>query len=157
LKAFIGLTLAASAALAFTPTHFVVVDGAVLYDEDHNYEEEYIVARLPYWTAVQAEPVGSPESPRTYGLVTLADGRRGLTEWDYLGGRLEVVAEEAVLTGVAADVPDDVARVVKGEEVALAPAAAAGRRPGFVEVLTADGLRGWVPEEALAPPGAEGE
>jgi hypothetical protein len=155
LKAFVGLTLAASAAFAFAPTHFVVVDGAVLYDEDHNYEEEYILARVPYWTPVEAEPVGPLESPRTYCLVTLADGRHGLTEWDYLGRRLEVVAEEAALTAVAADVPADATRLRKGDLVAYAPAAEAASWAGFVEVLTAARLRGWVPEDALAPLPAE--
>ncbi|HUV85965.1 MAG TPA: hypothetical protein VMX79_02510 [bacterium] len=156
-KIFTALTLVASTALAFAPTHLVVVEGAVLYDEDHNYGDDYIVERLPYWTPVVAEPVGTPESPRTYCLVTLEDGRRGLTEWDYLGRALTVVAEETTLAGVPADVPADVTRLKKGAVLAFAPTAEAGSRPGFIEVLNEDGLRGWVPEDAVAPAPGVGE
>jgi len=148
---------AAAAALAFTPTHFVIADGAALYDEDHNYEDDYIIERLPYWTPVAAEEVAPTESPRTYCLATLADGRRGLTEWDYLGRILEVVVDETALSNVPADVPADVTRLKKGDLVAYAPTDEAASRPGFVEVMNADGVRGWLPADAVAPPTAEGE
>jgi hypothetical protein len=151
LKILIALTLVASAALAFAPTHLVVVDGAVLYDEDHNYEDDYIIARLPYWTPVVAEEVGTPESARTYCLVTLADGRRGVTEWDYLGRALKVIVDQTALADVPGHVPADATRLTKGDVVAFAPADVTAERPGFIEVVSADGLRGWVPEGDVAP------
>lgn len=157
IRSAILILLSASAALAFTPTHFVVVDGAVLYDEDHNYEDDYILERLPYWTPVVAEEVGPPDSPRTYCLAALADGRRGLTEWDYLGRALTVVADGVTLADVPAGVPADVTRMKKGDALAYAPTVEAGSRPGFVEVVNADGLRGWVPEDAVAPLPQEGD
>lgn len=156
-RLFIALTTTAAAALAFAPTHLVIADGAVLYDEDHNYEDDYILARLPYWTPVVAEPVGAAESPRTYCLATLEDGRRGLTEWDYLGRALTVVVDEVTLADVPAGVAVDVARLKKGDALAYAPTVEAGSRPGFVEVLNADGLRGWVSEDAVAPLPQEGD
>jgi hypothetical protein len=150
-RLFIALTTTAATALAFTPTHLVIADGTVLYDEDHNYEDDYILERLPYWTPVVAEPVGTAESPRTYCLVTLTDSRRGLTEWDYLGRTLVVVADEANLSGVPQDVPVEVKILKKGDLVANAPTSVAGSKAGFIEVLNEDGLRGWVPEDAVAP------
>jgi hypothetical protein len=149
--------LSASAALAFTPTHRVIADGAVLYDEDHNYDDNYIIERLPYWTPVVAEEVGPPDSPRTYCLATLADGRRGLTEWDNLGRALEVIVDEVTLAGVPAGVPPEAAEMKRGDQLAFAPPSPKGERPGFVEVVNADGLRGWVPEDAVAPTPEEGD
>jgi hypothetical protein len=157
MKTLFLLLATASAALAFAPTHRVIVDGAVLYDEDHNYEDDYIIERLPYWTPVVAEEIGTPESPRTYCLATLADGRRGLTEWNYLGRALKVVVEEVVLYGAPADVPAELARMKRGDDLAFAPPPATAERPGFVEVVNVDGLRGWVPEDAVAPLPQEGD
>jgi hypothetical protein len=157
IRFIIGVLLSASAALAFAPDHYVVVDGAVLYDEDHNYEDDYIIARLPYWTPVEAEPVGSPESARTYCFVKLADGRSGLTEWDYLGRRLVVVVDDIPLSGVPKDVPAEIRRLTKGESLALAPPGETPGKPGFVKVVDGDGLVGWVPEDAVETSAEGGE
>jgi hypothetical protein len=150
MKILLGILLLASAALAFAPNYYVVVDGAVVYDVDHNYEDDYIIQRLPYWTPVEAEEIGSPESPRTYCLVKLADGRSGVTEWDYLGRALVVVADDVPLTGPPKDVPVEIRRLKKGEFLALAPLDDTPERPGFVKVVDGDGLEGWVPEDAVA-------
>ncbi|MEE9456683.1 MAG: hypothetical protein V3W11_06005 [bacterium] len=151
----ITLLLASSAALAFTPTHLVIVEGAVLYDEDHNYEDYYIIERLPYWTPVVAEEVGSPLSPRTYCLVTLADGRRGLAEWDYLGRAYDVAAEETILVGVPAVARTERARLKRGEVVAETgpPATDDAGNVTWRQVTTAEGQRGWLSAPALAPLG----
>jgi len=144
--------LSASAALAFTPTHFVVAEGAVLYDEDHNYEDDYIIARLPYWTPVEAEPVGSPESARTYCFVKLADGRSGLTEWDYLGRALRAVTDDVPIFAK----PDEgtvKGRLAKGEVVGFV-LIGGETAPEHFGVATAEGIEGWVRKgdvEPLAP------
>jgi hypothetical protein len=70
---------------------------------------------------------------------------------------LVVAADEAALSGVPQDVPAEVVQLKKGDLVAYAPTDVAGSKPGFIEVLNADGLRGWVPEDALEPTPAEGE
>jgi len=144
----VGL-LAASAALAFTPDHLVVVDGAAVYDEDHNYEDDYIIERLPYWTPVEAEAVGTPISARTYCLVTLADGRRGLTEWDHVGWALRAVRDDVPVYDypVIGDMEGTVVgHLEKGEVVAF--------RSGAIEfegIITADGLEGWVNKADIEP------
>jgi hypothetical protein len=152
-KLFAALTLVASTVLAFAPTHFVVVSEAIVYDEAHNYEDGYILERLPYWTPVVAEEVGSPLSPRTYCLVTLADGRRGLTEWDYLGRAYDVAAEETILVGVPAVARTERARLKRGEVVAETgpPATDDAGNVTWRQVTTAEGQRGWLSAPALAP------
>jgi hypothetical protein len=148
-KLFTILTLCAAAALAFAPDHYVVVDGAVIYDEDHNYEDDYIVARLAYWTPVEAESVGTPISARTYCLVTLADGRHGLTEWDNLGWALRAVKDDVPVYEYPV-IGDMVGTIVgtleKGEVVAF--------RNGAIEyegIITADRLEGWVNKADIEP------
>ncbi len=149
------IAFAASAALAFTPTHLVIVDGAVLYDEDHNYEDDYILERLAYWTLVVAEEVGSPLSPRTYCLVTLEDARQGLAEWDYFGRAYDVSAEETILVGVPAVAQTERARLTRGEVVAETgpPATDDAGNVTWRQVTTAEGQRGWLSAPALAPLG----
>ena len=148
-----ALIAAAAAAFAFTPSHLVVAEEAVIYDEDHNYDDDYIIERLPYWTPVAAEAVGSRQSPRTYCLVTLADGRRGLTEWDNVGRAFVIVAEEALLVGVPAVAKTKVAALKKGEIVAETgpPATDADRNPTWFQVVTEEGDAGWVSAQALGP------
>jgi hypothetical protein len=147
--AAVVLIITASAALAFTPDHIVVVDGAVVYDEDHNYESDYIIAHLAYWTPVVAEPVGTPESPRTYCLVTLEDGRRGLTEWDHVGWALKAVRDDVPVyerTVIHDDGGAVVATLDKGEVVAF--------RTGAIEcegIITAERLEGWVRKSDVEP------
>jgi hypothetical protein len=149
LRGIIIFLLAASAALAFTPDHIVIVDGAVVYDEEHNYEDDHIIARLPYWTPVVAEYVGTPASARTYCLVTLEDGRYGLTEWDNVGWALRAVRDDvAVYEGAV--INDDGGAVVdtlaKGEVVAF--------RTGAIEcegIITAERLEGWVRKSDIEP------
>jgi len=160
LKVFSVLILFASAALAFAPDHYVVVDGAVVYDEDHNYEDDYIIERLPYWTPVVAEAVGTPISARTYCLVTLEDGRRGLTEWDHLGWALRTVKEDGPVFEypVIGDIAETiVGHLEKGEVVAfiLIDGQVA---PEYYGVTTAERLEGWVRKsdvEPLVPPSDE--
>ena len=151
----ITLLLASSAALAFTPTHLVVVSEAIVYDEDHNYEDDYILERLPYWTPVVAEEVGSPLSPRTYCLVTLEDARQGLAEWDYFGRAYDVAAEETILVGVPAVARTERARLKRGEVVAETgpPATDDAGNVTWRQVTTAEGQRGWLSAPALAPLG----
>ncbi len=159
-KIFTILTLFASAALAFTPTHLAVVSEAVVYDEAHNYEDDYIVARLPYWTPVVAEAVGTPISARTYCLVTLEDGRRGLTEWDNLGWALSAVKADVPVFEypVIGDITETVVgHLEKGEVVAfiLIDGQVALEYYG---VTTAERLEGWVRKsdvEPLVPPSDE--
>jgi hypothetical protein len=147
------MLLLAPAALAFAPGHYVVVDEAVVYDENHNYEDDYIVARLPYWTPVVAEPVGPPESARTYCLVTTEDGRRGLTEWDTLGWALEAVRDDVPIyetpptDGSAGTVAGT---LEKGEVVAYALISS----PVFIDyhgVMTASRLKGYVYKDDVEP------
>ncbi len=154
-KLISAVLFTASAALAFTPTHLVVVSAAIVYDEDHNYEDDYIIERLPYWTPVVAEEVGSPLGPRTYCLATLADGRRGLTEWDYLGRAYDVAAEETILVGVPAVARTERARLKRGEVVAETgpPATDDAGNVTWRQVTTAEGQRGWLSAPALAPLG----
>lgn len=152
MKAILFILLSASAALAFTTTHLVVVESAVVYDEAHNYEDDYVVAALPYWTPVEAEPVGSPESARTYCFVKLADGRAGLTEWDYLGRALQAV-KDGVLVYAEPGEGAVKARLSKSELVAFV--LIDGRTdPDHFGVTTAGGTEGWVRKSdvaALAP------
>lgn len=147
--------IASSPALAFSPTHFVVVSEAIVYDEEHNYEDNYILERLPYWTSVVAEEVGSPLSPRTYCLVTLEDGRQGLAEWDYFGRAYDVAAEETILVGVPAVARTERARLKRGEVVAETgpPATDDAGNVTWRQVTTAEGQRGWLSVPALAPLG----
>lgn len=154
-KIFTVLTLVASAAVAFTPTHLVVVDDAVVYDEAHNYEEDFIIARLPYWTEVEAEWYGSPESARTYCLVTLADGQQGLAEWDYFGRAYAVAADETILVGVPAAARTERARLKRGVVVAETgpPATDDAGNVTWRQVTTEEGQQGWVSAPALAPLG----
>jgi len=153
MKTLLCLLLLAPAALAFTPDHLVIVDGAVVYDEDHNYEDDYIIERLPYWTPVEAEAVGTPLSARTYCLVKLADGRSGLTEWDHLGWALRAVRDDVPVyerppTG---DTAGTVAGTLKkGEVVAYALIDS----PVFIDyhgIMTAGRLEGWVHTDDLEP------
>lgn len=153
LKVLPVLALCASAALAFAPDHYVVVDGAVVYDEDHNYEDDYIIERLAYWTPVEAEAVGTPMSARTYCLVTLADGRRGLTEWDNLGWALRAIKDDVPVYEypVVGDmVGTVVGTVAKGEVVAfiLIDGQVAVEYYG---ITTADRLEGWVRKSDVEP------
>ncbi len=147
--------LTSSPALAFTPTHLVVVEGAVVYAEAPNYEDDYILERLPYWTPVVAEEVGSPLSARTYCLVTLEDARQGLAEWDYFGRAYDVAAEETILVGVPAVARTERARLKRGEVVAETgpPATDDAGNVTWRQVTTAEGQRGWLSAPALAPLG----
>ncbi len=155
MKTLICLLLLASAALAFAPDHYVVVSEAIVYDEAHNYEDDYIIERLAFWTPVEAEPVGSPESARTYCFVKLADGRRGLAEWDYFGRAYDVAAEETILVGVPAVARTERARLKRGEVVAETgpPATDDAGNVTWRQVTTAEGQRGWLSAPALAPLG----
>jgi hypothetical protein len=147
-KIFTILTLFASMALAFAPNFYVVVDGAVVYDEDHNYEDNYVIERLPYWTPVEADWVGSP-GDRTYCRVKLADGRSGLTEWTNLGWALRATKDDVPVFEypVIGDMVETVVGTLeKGEVVAF--------RGGAIEyegVMTADRLEGWVRKSDLEP------
>lgn len=154
-KIFTILTLFASAAFAFAPTHFVVVSEAIIYDEAHNYEDDFLIARLPYWTEVEAEWYGSPESARTYCLVTLADGQQGLAEWDYFGRAYAVAADETLLVGVPAAAHTERARLKRGEVVAETgpPATDDAGNVTWRQVTTEEGQQGWVSAPALAPLG----
>ncbi|MGD8719659.1 MAG: hypothetical protein PVH29_12670 [Candidatus Zixiibacteriota bacterium] len=153
MKLLLCALLLAPAALAFAPDHIVVVDDAVVYDEDHNYEDDYVIARLPYWTPVVAESVGTPMSARTYCLVTTEDGRRGLTEWDTLGWALKAVRDDVP---IYSQPPTDdtagtvVGRLAKGELVAYAVISS----PVFIDyhgVMTASRLKGFVHTDDLEP------
>jgi hypothetical protein len=147
------ILIVASAALAFAPTHLVVVSEAIVYDEAHNYEDDYIVARLSYWTEVRAEWYGSPESARTYCLVTTADGQQGLAEWDYFGRAYAVAADETILVGVPAVARTERARLGRGDVVAETgpPATDDAGNVTWRQVTTAEGQQGWVSAPALAP------
>jgi hypothetical protein len=153
LRIFTALTLVVPAALAFTPTHLVVVSEAVVYDEAHNYEDDFIITRLPYWTEVEAEWVGSPESARTYCLVTTADGQQGLAEWDYFGRAYVVAADETIMVGVPAAARTERARLKGGDVVAEIgpPATDDAGNVTWRQVTTAEGQQGWVSAPALAP------
>jgi hypothetical protein len=149
IRFIIGVLLSASAALAFAPNYYVVVEGAVLYDQDHNYEDDYIIERLPFWTPVEAEPVGSPESARTYCYVKLADGRAGLTEWDYLGWALRAAGDDVPIFAEP-DEGEIKGRIARGDvvafilidgEVAL----------DYYGVTTAERLEGWVRKSDVEP------
>ncbi len=156
MKKFLFIILIApSAALAFAPTHLVVVSEAVVYDEAHNYEQDYIVARLPYWTEVRAEWYGPPESARTYCLVTTADGQQGLAEWDYFGRAYAVAADETILVGVPAAAQTERARLGRGDVVAETgpPATDDAGNVTWRQVTTEEGQQGWVSAPALAPLG----
>jgi len=48
----VGALLAAGAALAFTPTHLVIVDSASLYEKGYPFEEAHVITTLDYWTGV---------------------------------------------------------------------------------------------------------
>ena len=147
----LGLTLAAAAAAAFTATYVVVTDDAVIYDQAHQYDDDYVVARPPYWTPATCETVGTPQSPRTYCLVTLEDGRRGLAEWDYFG-RLLVVRDGATLaTGPGGD--KAAATVAAGEEVARVGEETTPQGELWLELVTRDGRRGWLPAAAVTAAG----
>jgi len=152
MKTLLCILSLASAALAFAPNYYVVVDGAVVYDEAHNYEDDYIVETLPFWTPVEAEPVGSPESARTYCYVKLADGRAGLTEWDYLGRALQA-ARDGVLVYAEPGGGAVKARLANAELVAFI--LIDGRTdPDHFGVTTAGRTEGWVRKSdvvALAP------
>ncbi len=147
------IVTAAAAAFAFAPTHVVVAEEAVVYDEAHNYDEEYVVARPARWTPVAAEAVGPPQSPRTYCLVTLADGRRGLTEWDNVARAFVVVADETSLVGVPAAAKTEVAILKKGDIVAQAgpPATDEAGSVSWCQVVAEGGEAGWVDAQALKP------
>ena len=159
-KIFTILTLFASAALAFTPDHYVVVDGAVVYDEAHNYEDDFIVERLAYWTPVEAEPVGSPESARTYCFVKLADGRSGLTEWDNLGWALRAVKEDVPVIEypVIGDIAETLVGHLEKAEVVAFILIDGQVALEYYGVTTAERLEGWVRKsdvEPLVPPSDE--
>jgi len=125
-----GLIFVAAGAAAFAPTHVVVADDAVVYDENHQYDDAYVVARPPYWTAARCEAVGSPSSPRTYCYVTLTDGTTGLAEWDYFG-KLYVAAREARLRAAPGDDQAEVGRVAVGESIAEVGPPVFLQPPGF--------------------------
>ena len=152
-RIIITVVVSVSAALAFAPDHYVVVDGAVLYDEAHNYEDDYIIERLPYWTPVEAEAVGSPESARTYCFVKLADGRSGLTEWDNLGWALRAVKDDVPVLErpVIGDMAETVVgHLEKGDVVAyiLIDSPVSLEYHG---ITTAEGLEGWVRKSDVEP------
>ncbi len=155
MKTLLFVLFTATAALAFTPTHLVVVSEAVVYDEAHNYEEDFIIARLPYWTEVEAEWVGSPESARTYCLVTTADGQQGLAEWDYFGRAYAVAADETIMVGVPAAARTERARLKGGDVVAEIgpPATDDAGNVTWRQVTTEEGQQGWVSAPALSPLG----
>jgi hypothetical protein len=155
LRIFTALTLFATAALAFAPTHLVVVSEAIVYDEAHNYEEDFIIARLPYWAEVEAEWYGPPESARTYCLVTTAEEQQGLAEWDYFGRAYAVAADETILVGVPAVAHTERARLGRGDVVAETgpPATDEAGDVTWRQVTTEEGQQGWVSAPALAPLG----
>ena len=149
LRSALFIIFAAPAALAFTTTHLVVVESAVVYDEAHNYEDDHVVAELPYWTPVEAEPVGTPQSARTYCFVKLADGRAGLTEWDYLGWALQA-ARDGVLVYAEPGEGAVKARLANAELVAFI--LIDGRTdPDHYGVTTAKGTKGWVRKDDVVP------
>jgi hypothetical protein len=146
----IPLSTAASAALAFTPTHLVVVEGAVVYDEEHNYDDDHVIARLTYWTPVEVAPIGWPTKPKPYCRVTLIDGSAGLTDCENLAPGYEVVAEEAVLRLWAGSDEAELTRVYKGDRLADAMAGFFVRgKLDWFEVKTETGIEGWIAGAAV--------
>jgi hypothetical protein len=148
-RIIVATLLLAVAALAFAPNYYVVVDGGVVYDEAHNYEDDHVVGELPYWTPVEAEPVGSPESARTYCYVKLADGRAGLTEWDNLGWALRAAGDDVPIFAEA-DEGEVKGRLARGDVVAfiLVDGEVA---IDYYGVTTAERLEGWVRKSDVEP------
>jgi len=92
------IIFAASAALAFTPTHVVIVDSTPLYEKEHPFDEEHVLTTLDYWTAVAVaspEPVWTPDTPprQVHYLVTIEDGTEGLVPALDIGSAWVVVEE----------------------------------------------------------------
>jgi len=145
----------AAGAPAFTPTDVVTRDGAALYDAGASGDEGRVVATLPYWTAVRAEPYPS-QSPKTYGHAALADGREGDMEWDDLG-RILVVGEAGATIYERPDASSaELARVQAGAWLAEVRVVHAEQEGKWREVMTAAGDHGWVAWEAAAAPAADG-
>ncbi len=91
---------AAAAALAFTPTHLVIVDSTPLYEKGHQFDEEHILNYLGYWTKLVAStrnPVLWRNEPywQGYYVVTLESGAEGLVNGLDAGGALVAVIDNA--------------------------------------------------------------
>jgi hypothetical protein len=155
LAILLALAAAAGAApAAFTATHAVVDDDAAVYDQEHQYEDEYIVATPAYWTLARCERVGGAQSFRTYCWVTLEDGTQGLAEWEYFG-KLFVAAEDQILTVGPGGGTGAAAAVTAGELLARVGEAAFHVGDSWLEVVTADRRRGWLPASSTQPYPAE--
>ncbi len=117
------IIFAASAALAFTPTHLVIVDSTPLYEKGHPFDEAHILTHLEYWTELAAtarNPVLWRNEPywQWYYVVTLESGAEGLVNGLDAGGALVAVIDEAPVY------PDDFSSEIidtldKGEIVAF--------------------------------------
>jgi hypothetical protein len=94
------IAFAASAALAFTPTHLVIVDSTPLYEKEHPFDEEHILTHLEYWTELAAtarDPVLWRNEPyrQWYYVVILESGAEGLVNGLDAGGALVAVIDKA--------------------------------------------------------------
>jgi len=147
----LAAVMAAAGAAAFTPTDVVIVDGAPLYEEGRCGDEAGVIAELPFWTAVAAETVGNPESPRTYGHATLKGGETGELEWADLGKLFVAVRDDAPVRATPEEEAAVVAWLAQGDwvgEVRIVHAEVEGR---WLEVVTGGGARGWL-DASLAQP-----
>lgn len=144
MKTLALLLTAAAAAGAFAPTDVAIVDGAPFYKEGWCGDESGVLAELPYWTPIRAETVGNPESPRTYGHVTLKGGEEGEMEWSDLGILYAAISDDAPVRAHPEDGAMVVARLAQGEWVAEVRVVHAEVEGRWLEVMTAGGQRGWL-------------
>lgn len=144
------LVAATGSACAFTTTDVVIVEGAPLYEANRCGDEGALVVYLSYWQPVKAEPVGTPESPRTYAHVTLKDGREGEVEWNDLGRIWVVTKDDAPVYASPDEGSRVLARLNQGDWVAEVRVAHPELRGLWREVLTPGGVRGWIPDELIA-------
>ena len=154
-KLISAVLLTASAALAFTPTHLVIMDSTPLYEKGHPFDEEHILTYLEYWTELAAStrhPVIWRTEPywQAYYVVTVESGAEGLVTGPDAGGALVAFLDNAPVYphGSSGEIIDT---LDKGEVVAYTNIMEEPTVRKGCYIRTKEKLDGWVDSFALEP------
>ncbi len=145
----------ASAALAFTPTHLVIVDSTPLYEKGHPFDEEHVLTALDYWTELEAttrDPVLWPNEPypEWYYVVKLESGAEGLVNGPDAGGALVAVIDD-VAVYPDSESNDVIDKIQKGELVAFPNIRSNVIYTNRTYIRTKEKLNGYVDRDAIEP------
>lgn len=135
----------------------IIVNRAALYEEGHFGEEDYIIEWLEYRDRIsEVEPVGyRGENSPGIARVTLADGRKGLMDRCTFGSFATISADYAFVY----DEPFGKRRFMlkRGDRLGNPYSLSRYYIFDFEEILTEDGITGWVKCGALTHIALSGE